>query len=207
MIKAFAHRGEIHNENKISSLINVLKTNTIGIELDVRFNTKRDIVLCHDRENRNDKDNETLYEFFESLPSDIENKDIMIDIKAFGIVEAKNIAKEISKICFKYSHEIRKFNLYLCSFNEYCVSELCFRREDFDNAIWKIGVIASGIPLGVFNHLEEIDFVSLNYNIICEEIVKGIHKTGKLIYAWVVNDISMRKMMEFYNVDGLIYDL
>lgn len=206
-MKEYAHRGEIQNENKITSLIKVLKTNTLGIELDVRFNTNRDIVLCHDRENRNDKDNETLDEFFESLPSEITHKDIIIDIKAFGIVEAKNIAKQVSNICFKYSHNTKHYNLYLCSFNEYCVSELCFRREDFDNVNWKIGVIASGIPLGLFNHLEEIDFVSLDYNIICEEIVEGIQKTGKLIYAWVVNDVSMRKMMEFYNVDGLIYDL
>lgn len=206
-MQQFAHRGEIHNENKIFSLIRVLKTNTIGIELDVRFNTNRDIVLCHDRENRNDKDNERLEEFFESLPSEIKDKDIMIDIKAFGIIEAKNIAKKISNICFKYSHKIKHYNLYLCSFNEYCVSELCFRREDFDNISWKIGIIASGIPLGLFNHLEEVDFVSLDYNIICEEIVDGIQKTGKLIYAWVVNDKSMRKMMELYNVDGLIYDL
>lgn len=206
-MKCFSHRGDINNENKITSLINVLKTNTIGIELDVRFNTNRDIVLCHDRENRNNRDNESLNEFFESLPSDLNDKDIMIDIKAFGIVEAKNIAKKVSVICFGYSHKIKNYNIYLCSFNEYCVSELCFLREDYDILNCKIGVIASGIPLGVFNHLEEIDFISLDYNIVCEEIVEKIHESGKLIYAWVVNDESMKKMMKLYNIDGLIYDL
>ena len=206
-MKYFSHRGNINNENKITSLIHVLRTNTIGIELDVRFNTNRDIVLCHDRENRNNRDNESLNEFFESLPSDLNDKDIMIDIKAFGIVEAKNIAKKISAICFEYSHKTRNYNIYLCSFNEYCVSELCFLREDYDILNCKIGVIASGIPLGVFNHLEEIDFISLDYNIVCEEIVENIHKSGKLIYTWVVNDESMKKMMKLYDVDGLIYDL
>lgn len=224
-MKHFAHRGEIINENKVLNLVNVIKNNSkIGIELDVRFNTNRDIVLCHDREKRNDEDNELLEELFISLPSEFTNnkllkdlfislpseftkKDIIIDIKAFGIFEAKNIAKKICEICFKYNNIIKNYNLYLCSFNEYCVSELCFCRENYDNINWNIGVIASGVPIGLFNHLEDIDFVSLDYNIICEEIVENIKKNNIEIFAWIVNDESMQKMMKLYNIDGIIYDI
>ena len=169
------------------------------VEFDVRYNTNSQIILCHDREDRNISDNETL----EELCKIDDPMNLMVDIKAFGIEPATQIADDVYAIIHKYpQHEY-----YLCSFNEFCVKRLLDLREE-SKRIYKIGVISSGVPISMFDHLINVDFISLDYNIICEEIVELFHKKGKIVFAWTVNALDMQDyVVNTCNVDGIIYDI
>lgn len=211
MLHHIAHRGNIQNENKIEGVLDVLQRfpKIDIVEIDVRYSTNRDIVLCHDREHRNSKTNDSLIEFIKSTGNvcGMENVNIMVDIKAFGMTEAKKIARDVTDVLMNNAHTNQTF--YLCSFNEYCVTELLSIREE-NNILtnkWKIGVISSGIPLGFFEHLDGIEFVSLDYSIICEDIMERLKRMKLEVYVWVVNDTLMQKMMNSYGVDGIMYDI
>jgi glycerophosphoryl diester phosphodiesterase len=194
----FAHRGLIEDENSIQSVLNAYE-HADAVEVDVRYNTKRSVVLCHDRELRNSPDNATLDQLVTVLDP---GKRLMIDIKAFGLTDSKKLARSVCEVISKRPD----IQFYLCSFNEYCVDELIgIKQLEFHNN-WFIGVISSGIPLGMFDHLD-LDFVSLDYNIVCEDIMERFHDRRLLVFVWVVNDPSMQRMMREYNVNGLIYDV
>ena len=192
-----AHRGLISQENTVRSVVEATKIADI-VEVDVRYTTNRNVVLCHDRERRNDIQNETLLHLISVL---LPGQKLMIDIKAFGMTESKKLAVSVADIVSTRTD----VSFYMCSFNEYCVDELLNQRDERGMGNWTIGVIASGIPLGMFEHLN-IDFVSLDYNIVCEDVVERLHNRKIILFAWVVNDASMRRMMTMYNVDGIIYD-
>lgn len=94
---------------------------------------------------------------------------------------------------------------YLCSFNEFCVQQLLSLRN---SKSFFIGVISSGIPVNLFQHLTGIDFVSLDYNIVCEEIVEIFHKNNLNVFTWTVNALDMQYyVINVCNVDGIIYDI
>ena len=207
-MKLFAHRGIIEYENTIRGVLEIMQSSpALGVEIDVRYNTSREIVMCHDREHRNST-NDTLTDLlFELENNKFLNRDLMIDIKAFGIINAKKIANDVCEMLAKHPMLLRNMNIYLCSFNEYCVSDLLFCKEDYNLSTVKIGVIASGIPLGLFEHLTDIQFVSIEYSSLCEEIMEQFKKTNMEIYTWVVNDVTMIQLMCKYKVDGLIYDV
>jgi glycerophosphoryl diester phosphodiesterase len=170
------------------------------VEIDVRFNTNHDIILCHDREDRNFEINETLEEL---LLYEDTSLNLMIDIKAFGIEPALKIAKDVFTLIVKYP----KHNYHLCSFNEFCVEKLLNLRIVYQK-VYQVGVISSGIPLDMFDHLCNIDFISLDYNIICEDIVEMFHKKNIKVFAWTVNSLEMQKyVLDICHVDSIIYDI
>lgn len=208
-MKLFAHRGIIEYENTIEGVLEVMNHHTtLGAEIDIRYNTAREVVLCHDREYRNNKKNNTLKELlFVLQENEFCDRNLMLDIKAFGIVNAKQLAKDVCQIIATYPKLCQTMNIYVCSFNEYCVSELCFNREDMCLTNLQVGVITSGIPLGLFKHLDDINFVSMDYNSLCEEIMEQYKETNIEVYTWVVNDVSMKQLMCKYEVDGIIYDV
>lgn len=186
-----AHRGFFDSQNTISSIKQI--SNFVDfVEIDVRYNTKREIVLCHDRENRNDSANETLEQLLNSNPLNL-----MIDIKAFGTIDAIHLASDIHNIIIKYPQH----NYLLCSFNEYCVNKLLELKN-----FYKVGVISSGISMGMYSHLKNLDFVSLDYSIICENIVNELHSKNYHVYSWVVNNDNMISYVNDCNIDGIIKD-
>lgn len=202
-----AHRGCIHRENTIEGIIDAMSTFDI-VEIDVRYNTKREIVLCHDRENRNHTEGKTN-DLLEDLCKLKKPMSLMIDIKGFGVETAKLLAKEIVTIISKYEQHSYK----LCSFNEYCVQQLIDMKLCSKNNLspftYSIGVISSGIPIGLFGHLFMIDFISLSYDIIHEEVLDVLRKKHQKvqIFAWTVNNEKFKHDMEFrYKLDGIIYD-
>ena len=199
MTHNIAHRGMKNRENTLEGII---KANTMMsmVEIDVCFNTNHDIILCHDREDRNFEINETLEEL---LLYEDTSLNLMIDIKAFGIEPALKIAKDIFTLIVKYP----KHNYHLCSFNEFCVEKLLNLRIVYQK-VCQIGVISSGIPLDMFDHLCNIDFISLDYNIICEDIVEMFHKKNIKVFAWTVNSLEMQKyVLDICHVDSIIYDI
>lgn len=189
-------------KNSENTLEGIIKANTMMsmVEIDVRFNTNHDIILCHDREDRNFEINETLEEL---LLYEDTSLNLMIDIKAFGIEPALKIAEDIFTLIVKYP----KHNYHLCSFNEFCVEKLLNLRIVYQK-VYQVGVISSGIPLDMFDHLCNIDFISLDYNIICEDIVERFHKKNIKVFAWTVNSLEMQKyVLDICHVDSIIYDI
>lgn len=168
------------------------------VEIDVRFNTKGDVVLCHDRERQNE-----ALETLDDLCKMKRKLHLMIDIKGVGISKSKLLAIRVCKIVHKYpQHEYM-----LCSFNEYCVTELIEQRE-LNDIKCAIGVISASTPLGMFHHLPEIEFVSLHCDTIHEEVMDYFRNANIKVYAWVCNSPLVRQHMEhIYKVDGIIYDV
>ena len=196
-----AHRGCINRENTIQGILDAFQSFEC-VEIDVRYNSNRDIVLCHDREKRNDN-----HEHLRDLCSLKSPMNLMIDIKAFGIETARTLTRDVVKLITMYPQHKYK----LCSFNENGVQELldmrlCSRNYIFPYS-YEIGVITTGVPVGLFGHLTDIDFISFNYDIVHEEILTHIQGRRKKIYAWVCNDNRVKHDMEHrYGVDGIIYD-
>lgn len=195
-ILLIAHRGIKNRENTISG---IQKANKIKhmVELDVRYNTNHQIILCHDRDNGNISYKETL----EELCKIEDPMNLMLDIKAFGIESATQIADDVYIIINKYSQH----KYYLCSLNEFCVRRLL---ENNVKELYNIGVISSGVPISMFDHLNQINFISLDYNTICEEVVELFHKKGKKVFAWTVNELDIQDyVVNKCGVDGIIYDI
>lgn len=191
-------------ENTIAGITEAAETFDM-VEIDVRYNSERTVVICHDREKRNET-NESL----EALCKIKTPMRLMLDIKAFGIETAQKLARDVVYCVSKHpQHEYE-----LCSFNEYCVQQLIELRITSKRYMipyaYKVGVITSGIPVGMFGHMPDIDFISLNYDIVHEEILEKCRspRNGKkIIYAWVCNDDRVKAdMIERYKVDGIIYD-
>lgn len=215
-MRLIAHRGLIEIENTIEGVARVMDTYpTWGVEVDVRFSTNREVVLCHDREKRNDKC-DTLYAMLEMLENGIhtffaeQKREIIIDIKAFGVDGAQSLGRAVCDIVECFPALIKHADILLCSFNEYCVSEILSERLDRSNTrLWslvKVGVISSGVPLGLFGHLENLDFVSIDYSALCEDIVDRFKEKGLAVFAWTVNAASMATLMRKYDVRGMIID-
>ena len=62
----------------------------------------------------------------------------------------------------------------------------------------------------MFGHMPSLDFVSLNYDIVHEEILEKCRDSRngkKAIYAWVCNDTVVKHdMLNRYKLEGIIYD-
>lgn len=205
-MRTYAHRGLIQHENIIEYIVKSLDL-TDGVEVDVRFNTDREVVLCHDRECRNEDRCERLIELCKTTRP----MRMMVDIKAFGTRSAEELARAVVAIVTK--HPAHTYEL--CSFNEYCVQELLNVRMCSRNYVtpytYAVGMISSGIQMGMYGHLAQLDFVSLNYDVIHEEILAALRmdrRRGIRIYAWTCNDAVVRRdMIHRYKLDGIIYDV
>eukprot|EP00976_Prorocentrum_cordatum_P017662 355651-Prorocentrum_minimum.AAC.6 len=201
-----AHRGTAGPdlENTIEGCLMCSEDDFDMVEIDVRFDTSRRVVVVHDREHRNDPRVPTLREFLTKFTK-ASSLTVMIDVKAFGVVAAKELARAVADTLRDFPEN----RFYVCSFNEYCVEELATAREETGSSAnsWKIGVISSGIPLGFFEHLAfGLHFVSLDYSAICEDTVARLRDKNVEIFAFVVNDASMQRLMRMYGVDGIVYD-
>lgn len=208
-MQIFAHRGIIDYDNTIKGVLEVFNSSSSsGVEIDVSYNKDNVLVLCHSSERANDVKNDKFQELlFVLSQNEYCNKDLMIDIKVACKAKSEQIAKDICNILASYPKLMVTINFYLASFNEYCVSALSHYIEDLELTHCYVGVITSGIPIGLFNHLQSIDFVSIDYNMLCKENVEIFKKHSIKVYAWVVNDFEVKKKVCDYDVDGIVMDI
>lgn len=205
-VKRYAHRGYINQENSVSAIQRLVRSHpTLAVEIDVRFNTERRVVLCHDREMRNEP-----MDLLQTLCQLETPSTFMIDIKAFGVESAKELARAVVKVITMYRHHTYE----LCSFNEYCVQELIELRHCSSQFVspytYRVGIISTGVPVGVFGHLWTLDFLSFHYDVMHEELLQLIRQRYPHvhIYTWVCNDPQIQHLMQrVYHVDGIIYDM
>ena len=187
-----------HRCNSINSILNIHSTS--WIEFDVSLSTLGNVVVCHDQEDRNNPSNPLFKDFIDD-PS-IGPKTFMVDIKAYGIVEAESLAR---KVLHFIANSRSSHTWYIGSFNEYCVIELASNKYIVHHPI-KIGVISAGIPLGVFNHLN-IDYAVLHYSSLSQDIVSRLHKNNIELYAYTVNSSYAKNLVRSLSIDGSIEDV
>ena len=69
----------------------------------------------------------------------------------------------------------------------------------------RCGYILS-FALGQYASLAAADFFSIDAGFISETVVSNIHRLGKDLYAWTVNDEPLMRQMQALGVDGIITD-
>ena len=69
----------------------------------------------------------------------------------------------------------------------------------------RCGYILS-FALGEYATLDAADFFSIDYSYIDETIVNAIHRLGKDVFAWTINDESRMSKLIAMGVDGIITD-
>lgn len=62
------------------------------------------------------------------------------------------------------------------------------------------------MAFGEFGDMEYVDIFSIRHNFISNDIVRDIHKNGKEIYAWTVNNENDIKELLLLDVDSVITD-
>ena len=193
-MKFVAHRG-ILSTNTLNDIVCAFEKFSI-VEIDVCFNKENEIILCQKNNNK---------ELLESLLSLTTSMSFIITIKAVGIHQSKTLAKALFQMVQTYNQHVYK----LCSCNEYCVVELIELKQQLDQrSPIQIGAISHGVPLGVFQHLPEIEFAILHYYILDEEILDKLKYGKKDVYIWIHHDKERIKLVKRnLLVDGLIYDI
>ena len=180
-----AHRGVsgAKFENKVEHIL--VACRAIGaVEIDIRYNSNKELVLCHDHCNRDSKH----VDKFKDIVDVKEPLTIFLDMKPFGYIEAVDMADEVCAIV-RASHH----NWKLCSFDQRCVDRM------LENAPGcPIGFISSGITdytLGV----DRLDFLSMDHDALDDEDIRTIKDRGLELYLWVTEPDRT-----YLNVDGLV---
>jgi len=189
MIKIFSHRGFIQNnikQNTIASLKNAVKNNFKAIEIDIWY-LNSELYLNHDKPNLNNLKNLTKFRDIFVYKNKLNYWLDFKNLNESNVIEAINLVKkdllenkiELKNIFFapyitdydlaeKISHQIHKI------FNEKVnILAVCDESSQIKNVIDLLD-------------LEVFDYVSMNYNLIDDNLLKNL--SPKKIFAWTVND-------------------
>ena len=77
-------------------------------------------------------------------------------------------------------------------------------QKEYDENI-KTGYILS-VAYGTFYDTDEVDFFSMNASFLSKRLIDAIHKSGKEVYAWTVNNEISIKNLSNKGVDNIITD-
>ena len=181
-----AHRGVWGKrfENRVEH-IRAAHRKVGAVEVDIRYNSDRQLMLCHDKTDANFRDTEP----FHSLVACEEPMNIMLDMKPCGGQQAVSMAEDVCRIIERSSHTWK-----LCSFDQRCVDHLV----KLDHP-WDVGMLSSGVTDWIMNN-PPIDFVSLDHECVDVDDIDALQEQGIRVYLWVAD------MWGHYppHVDGLI---
>ena len=222
-VSIVAHRGAAGAapENTMASIRQALDDGTDWVEIDVQESRDGQIVVFHDSDFM--KLSGDPLKIWDGDLEDIQQRDIgswysaafaaervptlqqvleevrgrarlMIELKYYGhdqaleqrvidIVEAANMVDEISIMSLKLEG----------------VQKLRALRPD-----WPVGLLAAS-AVGDLSRVD-VDFLALSARIVTAPLIRRVHKSGKRILVWTVNDApSMSRWMSM-GVDGVITD-
>lgn len=218
-----AHRGAAGKapENTITSIRQAIKDGTDWIEIDVQESRDGAVVVIHDSDfmklagvnmkvgdgtleqiQKIDVGSWFAPEFSgEHVPTLAEvleeargKSHVLIELKYYGhdqqleqrvveIVERLDMVDEVAIMSLKYDG----------------IKKLRTLRPD-----WPVGLLSSK-AIGKLSDLD-VDFIAINMATAKPGLIRRIHKVGKQVFVWTVNDqVSMSRMISF-GVDGLITD-
>lgn len=180
-----AHRGVWAPtcQNKVEH-IRVANRHVGAVEVDVRYNSNKELVLCHDWKHRDDNSNNT----FKELADVKEIMTILLDMKPRGIDEAVSMADEVCKIICDSHHKWE-----LASFDERCVRRMMENKPRFP-----LGLISSGMTQWI-DSIPDINFVSLDHDCVDECDIQHLRNNNIRVYLWTVDRWRVYPL-----VDGLI---
>tara|TARA_Y100000389_G_scaffold154682_1_gene155222 strand:- start:215 stop:754 length:540 start_codon:yes stop_codon:yes gene_type:complete len=157
-----AHRGLWNHQNNINGIVRI--SNLVGaVEVDVRTNSNGELVLCHDKDEVDEKNNDTL----KDLCKVSQKLRIILEIK-------ENIAQKVLETISGSNHEWE-----LCSFDYRCVDDLC------RTSGYKVGFITTGAPHP--KALRDIDFISQDYEFFDTDMLKMYREHNLDVYIFNTN--------------------
>ncbi len=222
-VMVIAHRGAAGKapENTMASFNQAIEDRTDWIEIDVQESVDGEVVVIHDSDfmklaGLNLKVWDTTYEHLQEIdigswfapefsaertPTLLQVLEaargkvrVLIELKYYGhdkqleqrvidIVEQANMVENVAFMSLKYDG----------------IQKLHRLRPD-----WQVGLLLSA-SLGNLSSLN-VDFLAINMAAANGGFIRRIHKAGKQLYVWTVNDqLSMSRMISM-GVDGIITD-
>lgn len=222
-VQIIAHRGAAGNrpENTMASVYKALEDGADWVEIDVQETADNEVVVVHDSDFM--KLSRVDLKVWDATMDDLANIDIgswfdpqyaeertpllrdvllaakgksnvLIELKYYGhdidlenrviaIIEATDMTANIATMSLKYP----------------AVEKMKALRPD-----WRSGVLAA-TAVGNLAKLNA-DFVAVSGASVSQSLIDRVHKEGKEIYVWTVNDpLDMSNMMS-RGVDGIITD-
>jgi glycerophosphoryl diester phosphodiesterase len=196
------HRGSRANtripENTLASFDLALKHGCQGFEFDVRRTNCGKAVICHDPRYRGVNIAKAKYERL-NLPL-LQEVLAAYHKRAFLDIELKIPGLE-SEVLLALKKNPPQHGHVVSSFLPGVLAELSLR--------------SSNIPLGFIcdkkNHLPRwrelpAQFVIPHHSLITSALVEELHKAGKTVITWTVNDKATMRRLAKWEVDGIISD-
>lgn len=218
-----AHRGASGYcyQNTIESFDKALELKADAIELDIRRTKDKKIIVVHDPTYMNIHINDWNYQELIKNTKEKQNFEIPllvdvlkrykgkilldIEIKEEGYEE--DIISEILNVLNIEEFQIR-------SFSESVINKVKRLNKD----IFTILLIGNEhVRFGILGRILEIfpkakikrsncNAVSPNYRLLIFGYIKRMHRIGKPVYAWTVNDDKIIKKLLKKNIDGIVTD-
>ncbi len=220
-----AHRGDSEHapENTMSAIALAVENQADMIEIDVRQTKDGQFVIMHDESLKRttgvDKNVEDVtFDFIQHLDAGSWYSDAYIGEKVptleevldfgqendvFLNIELKpedtnvNYAQGVMALIEQYDYV---GNCYVASANYGILQEMKQINQDIQT------LYIMKMAFGDFGDMQDIDAFSIRHNFISSEIVRDIHKQGKLVYGWTINTEESIKSLLLLDVDGVITD-
>lgn len=207
MIRLFAHRGFVDKnmkENSIASLKNAVNKGFKAIEFDIWW-VENEFFIKHDKPNNTEKFLLPRLQDYLCYGNELE---YWLDFKNLDHLNIDNVLEKLTTDLTEKKIDLTKvfFAPYITNYNLVEIISLKFR-NNFSHKINFVGVcdeksnIRSIIDL---IDLELIDFVSIDYNLVDNDLLKKI-KPSKIL-AWTVNDIKKINDLYMLGVDKFATD-
>lgn len=220
-----AHRGDSKNapENTMSAILLAVENQADIIEIDVRQTSDGRYIIMHDENLKrtvgiNKKVGEVDYDYIEQLDAGKMFSDEFAGEKIPTFEEVLMYAKEQGVFLNIELKPAKTDNNYtkgvIDLIFEYEMIDSCVVASADYDVIREVKEINPDITtayimnmaVGEFADLEYVDVFSIKHTFITANMVKDIHKSGKEIYAWTVNDEDDIKKLLLLDVDSIITD-
>ena len=217
-----AHRGSsnMYPENTMLAFKNARKEGANWIELDVQMSKDGYLIVAHDSNLRRTAGvNSNIWELTYEELQDIDvgndkyknlkmplldevidwavshNIKLNIELKPTG--HEKDLEKKVVELITENGY---KNNCIISSANYSSLKKV----KSFDKKITTIYIMS--LAYGDILSIDDVDGYSIEANNISKSLVKKVHKDGKLIHVWTVNNENSITNMIKYGVDNIITD-
>lgn len=213
-----AHRGNFadSDENTLSAFRSAIELGVDYVELDVQQTADGVVIVNHDSTFKrvfgdSRKVWEMTYDEVRALAAPVSGECpptlyevlTLLDPHANLLIELKNNGHnpDLSQAVCDILNEYQCFDRCIIQSTSYrMLREFKALAPDV-----RCGYILS-FALGQYASLAAADFFSIDAGFISETVVSNIHRLGKDLYAWTVNDEPLMRQMQALGVDGIITD-